>query len=233
VQVELTDDGDGSVRLPVDAITRNEIGDEPGLASRINTGLTTLTSTVSSVLSRSITPPADGYVLALAQCVARISHTQGTATSGAAGLSEDGVTFGSAQDVNIQISSNAAGGSYSTPLHVNAVFAVTGGVAKTIHLVGSEASGVIDLEDVSLTLLYVPTAYGTVSETLVATDAGENDPATAPQTLAEIDTERLESRRANDDRIANELAAMAVRQATLEQELAAMRAELAAAGARR
>jgi hypothetical protein len=172
-----------------------------------------LTATVASVLSRTITPPEDGYVLALGQCVARINHTNGTGTSGAIGLSDDGVAFGTAQDVNLQISANAGSGSYSLPAHLNGVFPATAGVPLTIHLVGSEASGVIDIEDTSLTLLYVPTAYGSVSQTLLAASDGEDLPARGAQTPGELLAEKLASQEANTAR--------------LEQELATMRSEYA------
>ncbi|MBK7047555.1 MAG: hypothetical protein IPH48_13825, partial [bacterium] len=162
--IELNRDSDISVRFPVGGINAVESFNEPGLAAANNTGTVVLTATVASVLSRTITPPEDGYVLALGQCVARINHTNGTGTSGAIGLSDDGVAFGTAQDVNLQISANAGSGSYSLPAHLNGVFPATAGVPLTIHLVGSEASGVIDIEDTSLTLLYVPTAYGSVSQ---------------------------------------------------------------------
>ena len=180
-----------------------------------------LTATVASVLSRTITPPGGGYVLALGQCVARINHTNGTGTSGAVGLSDDGVAFGTAQDVNLQISANAGSGSYSLPAHLNGVFPATAGVPLTIHLVGSEASGVIDIEDVSITLLYVPTSYGTVSPTLLATDNGEKGAAQGTQSAAVIADEIAASRHANDGRIAAETAAQFAAHAARLAELEA------------
>jgi hypothetical protein len=211
--IELNRDSDISVRFPVGGINAVESFNEPGLAAANNTGTVALTATVASVLSRTITPPEDGYVLALGQCVARINHTNGTGTSGAIGLSDDGVAFGTAQDVNLQISANAGSGSYSLPAHLNGVFPATAGVPLTIHLVGSEASGVIDIEDTSLTLLYVPTAYGSVSQTLLAASDGEDLPARGAQTPGELLAEKLASQEANTAR--------------LEQELATMRSEYA------
>ncbi len=205
--------GNSSVRLPADAISASEMQNEPGVASANNTGIVALTATVASVLSRTITPPGSGYVLAFGQCVARINHTNGTGTSGAVGLSDDGVAFGTAQDVNLQISANAGSGSYSLPAHFNGVFQATAGTPMTIYLVGSEASGVIDIEDTSLTLLYVPTAYGSVSQTLLAASDGEDLPARGAQTPGELLAEKLASQEANTAR--------------LEQELATMRSEYA------
>lgn len=221
--ITLDETQDNSVRFPIGSISAVESFNEPGLAAANNTGIVALTATVASVLSRTITPPEDGYVLALGQCVARINHTNGTGTSGAVGLSDDGVAFGTAQDVNLQISTNAGSGSYSLPAHFNGVFPATADAPLTIHLVGSEASGVIDIEDVSLTLLYVPTSYGTVSGTLLATDNGEKSAAQGTQSAAVIADEVAASRRANDDRIAAEtaaqLAAHTARLAELEARL--------------
>jgi hypothetical protein len=220
-EIDLTATGDATVSLPVGSLNAAELANEPGLAAANNTGVVALTATVASVLSRTITPPGGGYVLALGQCVARINHTNGTGTSGAVGLSDDGVAFGTAQDVNLQISANAGSGSYSLPAHLNGVFPATAGVPLTIHLVGSEASGVIDIEDVSITLLYVPTSYGTVSPTLLATDNGEKGAAQGTQSAAVIADEIAASRHANDGRIAAETAAQFAAHAARLAELEA------------
>ncbi|MBK8165074.1 MAG: hypothetical protein IPK64_03805 [bacterium] len=212
--IDLTAVGDRAVSFPLAGLNALELANEPGLAAANNTGSVALTATVASIISRTITPPADGYVLALGQGVGRIAHTSGTATSGAVGLSDDGLNFGTAQDVNLQISSNAASGSYSLPVHLNGVFAATAGTPLTIYLVGIESSGVIDIEDTSLTLLYVPTSYGSVSQTLLAAGDGEDLPARAAQSRAEIAAERETSQRADVER--------------LERELVAMRSELTA-----
>lgn len=110
--------GDESVRLPTDAIRGTETLDEPGLASKKDTALyDVILPTPRSMISRTITPPADGYVLALGQAAVRIAHTQGTSTDGAIDLSDDGFNFGGAQDVNLQITSNAPSANYSLPAH--------------------------------------------------------------------------------------------------------------------
>jgi hypothetical protein len=152
----------------------------------------------------------------------RITHTNGTATSGAVGLSDDGVSFGTAQDMNVMLSGNAPSGSYAIPAHVNGVFPVSRSVPKTIHIVATEATGDIQLEDLSLTLLYVPTSYGTVTQTLVGPPGGngeESNLSRGPQTPAEIAAERVESGEANRAGIAAELAAMQARLDELRREV--------------
>jgi hypothetical protein len=143
--------------------------------------------------------------------VARITHTSGTGTSGAVGLSDDGVNFGTAQDMNVMLASGSPSGSYAIPAHVNAVFPAEKGVAKTIHIMASESSGDIELEDISLSLLFVPTAYGTVSASFTDQGHGEAEAsvsARGAQTPGEIEAERVESQRWNTERIERELAEM-------------------------
>lgn len=216
--------GDDTVRLPAGAINATETRNEPGLASAYNSAFVSLTSTIGSALSRTITPPAGGFVLALGQCVARINHTTGTATNGSVGLSDDGVIFGSAQDVNLLIPAGAASGAYSLPAHFNGVFTAVAGQALTVHIVAIEASGAIDLEDLSLTLLYVPTSYGAVSATLVAQSDGEDAAARGAQSTGEILAEKLASQEADAARLERELAAMRDAHAALRAELEARRA---------
>lgn len=225
IDIDLGVVGDGSVQLPRDAVSASEVLDEPGLASNNDTGLTALTSaTPASVISRTITPPANGYVLALGQSAIRVTHTQGTSTEGAIGLSDDGTSFGTAQDVNVQISSNAPSGPYAIPAHVNGVFTVSGGVPKTIHIVAVEANGNINVEDLSLTLLFVPTSYGTVDPTLMIPAGVDRDETPhAPQSGADIRAEVEESRQWNTERMARELAEIQAQVERLRREVAQAR----------
>jgi hypothetical protein len=224
VFIDLAQEFDDSVGFPVGGINSVESFNEPGLASVTNTNFTSMNTAVASILSRTLTPPANGFVLALGQSVARITHTSGTATSGALGLSDDGIGFGTAQDVNVAIATGAASGSYAIPVHLNGVFPATAGTPVTVHLMGTEASGVIDVEDVSLTLLYVPTSYGTVSPTLLAVGDGEDAPARGPQTPGEVLSEKLASQEANAARLEQELAAMHAAHLALRAEMEAARA---------
>lgn len=220
-------EGDESALLLQDAVSSLELGDEPGLASSRNSNFVALTSTSpQSVIFRTITPPGDGYILSLGQTVARITHVTGTGTSGAVGLSEDGLGFGTAQDLNVMIASGAASGSYAIPAHVNAVFPAEEGVAKTIHIMASETSGDIELEDISLTLLFVPTAYGIVGLSFTDPAPGEGESsvtAQGTQTPGEIEAERAESQRSNTERIERELAEI---RAQMEARLEALELRL-------
>lgn len=103
----------------------------------------------------------------------------------------------------------------------------TEGAPVTVHLMGSETSGAIEIEDISLTLLYVPTSYGTVSPTLLAVGDGEDALARGPQTPSEVLSEKLASQEANAARLEQELSAMQAAHLALRAEMDAARAAMA------
>jgi hypothetical protein len=181
-----------------------------------------LTGPLQVLVSRSITPPRDGYILALGQISTRITHTVGTATSCVVGLSDDGTSYAYAQDMNIQISSQAPSGQYSIPVGLNSVFAATAGQPLTVYIVAEELSGYVLLEDFSLTLLYVPTAYGLVDLALAMGSDGDPDTGDlleAPLTQGEIDAERANSVHWNAERIQREIAEMRNQIAELQRRM--------------
>jgi hypothetical protein len=211
VDLDASRDGDASVRVPGDAISALEMLNEPGIACNNNTGTMELTGPIQVLVSRTITPPGNGYILAIGQTSTRITHTVGTGTSCIVGLSDDGTSYAYAQDMNIQISSQAPSGQYSIPVGLNSVFAASADVPLTVYIVAEELSGYVLLEDFSLTLLYVPTAYGTVDLALARGDGSDSDASDAlgaPMTQSEIDAERTESQRWNAERIQREITEM-------------------------
>ncbi len=211
VELDAGQDGDASVRVPLDAISALEMLNEPGIACNNNTGTMELTGPIQVLVSRTITPPGNGYILAIGQISTRITHTVGTGTSCVVGLSDDGTSYAYAQDMNIQISSQAPSGQYSIPVGLNSVFAAVIDQPLTVSIIAEEISGYVLLEDFSLTLLYVPTAYGSVDLALARGDGVDQDGSgtlEAPLTQSEIDAERAESQRWNAERIQREITEM-------------------------
>jgi len=151
-----------------------DIADEPGVAS-ITEGASALAldGTVQILLSRSIVAPAAGYVLAIATAQVRVSHTLGTSSNANFGVSSSGVLPPN-QDVNVLITSNAASGTYDQAVTVHGLFSTVGG-GDVFFFLGQEFSGGFggySVSELQFTLIYFPTAYGTVVET-AAPSGGE------------------------------------------------------------
>jgi hypothetical protein len=216
--------GNSSVSLPADAIGASEVLDEPGTAAAWNTGTVVLTGggTVDNVIARTITPPAGGYILAMAGAYTQVSHVSGTNSYMLLGLNDSATGYGSAQDVDFQLPGAMPTGTYYVPLHFSAVFPASAGVATTIYLNAEEITGSLYLSDISLNLVYLPTMYGTTSTQGIEPALDERSlPAASPLTPLEIDVERSDSGRVNADRIQRELDDVRARLERLQTEVAA------------
>jgi hypothetical protein len=216
---------DASVQLPNNAISAAEILDEPGVASDAVSAITSLTSGYMTLMSRSLTTPAAGFVLAIASMQVNVQHTSGTNSVAEFGVSDAVGGLPANQDVMLQFSGSVPSGSYAWPVSVHGLFEVTTAGSHTFYLIASEVAGNISVGDIQLTTVYFPTAYGTVTPTVVT--AGASDDASAPRTggltPSELAAERAGSEAANNARIERELAAMRERLGRLETELAAER----------
>lgn len=211
---------DNSVTLPSNAISHGEILDEPGVASSTYSGTSILlTGGVDVLLSRSITVPASGYVLVVGTLNAWISHSNGTTSWGDFGVSDNVSALPDNQGVTLQQSSGAATGIYYFPVTVHGLFSVTAG-SNTFHLLGDEGGGDLRVREMQLSIIYIPTAYGTVSPTLASARPAEqeDDASGSPMTAAEVEAQRLESEAFNASRIERELAEMRTRLEALERE---------------
>jgi len=203
--------GNASVVLPASSIAAAEILDEPGAASYSNgTSVVSLSSSAfTAICSRTITTPASGYVLAIATCQGSAQHTSGSYSTAEFGVSSSSSSFPTNQDVLWDLSTSLPTATYSWPLTLHGLFEIPSGGSYTFYFLGYEYAGVISVYDVQFTLLYVPTAYGTVQPMLAgapqkdrdAVERGSIDEAFAA-------SERSESEAANAARIERELAAM-------------------------
>jgi hypothetical protein len=221
--------GDASVVLPNDAISSTEISNEPGVASAtMGTGSIVLDGTVQKLLSRSITVPASGYVLALATCWAEIHHSNGSWSGANFGVSDVSTSFPSNQDVPIAIGPVAPSATYDIPASPHGLFSVGSAGTYTFYLLGQRFyTDNVYANDIQLTLVYIPTAYGTVTPTL-ASATGVTADKTRPRhslTQAEIEAEKLDSQAANQARIERELVRMREEIEAMKEELAREREE--------
>lgn len=215
--------GDASANFLTGAVTRTEIGDEPGVASNtLGVSSIVLGGGVEVLLSRSIVVPNSGYVLVIASAFAYAAHTNGTPSSAIFGVSDASSSFPANQDVDFYFSSTASSGTRYLPITVHGLFYVPSAGTYTYYFLANETGGYIGAGDLQLTVVYFPTAYGTVLATL--TDGSgrtiEEGEERGAMTEAEIAAERAESKAANDARIAGEIDDMQRRLSELESLLA-------------
>lgn len=158
--------GDPSVLLPIDAVNATEILNESGVANDLSTSTSSLSGTPSTLATQTITVPTDGYVLAIGSLQVNLVHSNGTQTYGEFGISQTNNSFPSHQDMAMIIPSSAPTGTFHLSTTVSGIFTVTAG-AQTFYLLGEENSGVVSANDKNLSLLFVPTNYGTVTSNIL------------------------------------------------------------------
>ena len=183
---------EGPVDLPVDAIQASEIRDEPGVASALASGGLSLSGSVDVLLARSITVPAGGYVQVIGTLQANVGHTSGIQTHVQFGVSDSLSFLPANQDVSFLREAGLPTGTMFVPVTVHGLFAVGPGM-HSFSLLGLEFGGVVSTQNMQLTLLYVPTAYGSVVSTLQG--PGPLTPAdVAAERQAELDRVQAYSR---------------------------------------
>jgi len=180
--------GDSAVVLPTGAIDRLEILDEPGVAHGgfdteicgfASCDCADLPSIATDLEIRTITAPSTGWVLAIATIGLQINHTFGTTSTAFFGISKTSATFDRDPIPDATIPAGAAGGQYEIPVTIHTLISVSAG-ANTFYLVSRQGSGFCEYCEVELTLVYLPTAYGS---TLAASSSGSGDPTESVEPL--------------------------------------------------
>ncbi len=207
--------GDVAAILPQSSISSAELLNEPGLANRYADGLGVSIDPlfVDSVYQRTIIAPADGYIVAIATMELFIDRTLTIADTGAVfSLATAPNTFQRSLEFPFTVAAPLPVGEYASTMTIHATFPVTSG-ETTIHINAREVNlGDTTVGDIELTLIYIPTAYGSVG-----TAAGRPGDPSAPIVF----DEPAASRAANDARTAAELQ-------DLRQQVAELRALIAA-----
>jgi hypothetical protein len=166
-----SDARDASVDLPEEAIDALETLDEPGIASAASPGVYNFTGSIQSVCIRSLTAPADGYIFAEGTVEVRINHVHGTDSTIYVGLTDDFPNYPAPMPFIEKIDYSAPTGEYFRAVTVSGVFTAYAGLTKTIRIACRRFQGSTgSIVGENLTLLYFPTAYGTV-ETIDAKKA--------------------------------------------------------------
>jgi hypothetical protein len=215
---DMNQTGDASVSLPVDAISSQEMLDEPGVASANGTTTVFLTGAFDPLLSRTITSPSSGYCLVIGTLEVDVMHTNGTTSSADFGVSNNSGSLPGTQDVPVEIPPAAATGTYRFPVTVHGLFNVGGASPTTFYIVGHKLSGNYSFADIQLSVAFFPTSYGTVSPTGAQQSATD---AVVGQVVspADIAREQRESELEHRARVDRELSDMRARLLALQSQL--------------
>ncbi len=163
--------GDDTVRLRDDSLSAEERLDEPGVASQALNLSTVPGFGVTTLASRSLTVPADGYVLVMATSQITVSHGNETADWMSFGVSDQFDQLPINQDVGLRIPDTAPSANMTQPITVHGLFSVSAGFHTFYLLVDRFSGGSVLSFDTRLTLTYLPSAYGVVSSTNLASEA--------------------------------------------------------------
>jgi len=208
--------GNESVVLPSNAIWSIEMFDEPGVASVNQSSSTVLDGTVQTLSTRTINVPSQGYCLVIGTVEAQLTHTNGVTSSALFGVSDAAGVFPTTQGLSMTVSASAPTGTYIQPVTVQAVFSVFGG-NNTFYLLGDENAGSFQTAKRQLSILYVPTAYGTVSVPGPAAIVGNGQAAVSP--------EAREAEAFHRARLDREMATMQAQMDELRQKLERVESE--------
>lgn len=212
--------GNSSVALPTDAISSAETFDEPGVASIGQSVTTVMDGTVQTLLQRSISVPAAGYCLVMGTVEAQFFHVNLATTQAIFGVSDQAGILPATQDFNLLMPPNAPSGTYVIPVTVHGLFQVSAG-PNTFYFLGDETAGNAQYADVQMSIIYIPTAYGTVTPTLPAGGVADLS-APAPGFGA---SEKLEAEAFHRARVEREMVVMREQMEELKRQLERVDAE--------
>ena len=216
--------GSDAVSLPTSAVEAVEILNEAGSANATDSSPVSLVSGFNTTLSRSITAPSDGFVIAIATGELTTAHTAGSTSNVQFAVSRSCASPSAppvTQQQNTRIPSSAPTGSYGDIMSVHGLFQVSAGTTtfcNVVQLIGSTSASI---DDQNLSLLFVPSAYGVIQSNLTDEPGGREEDALAqaPLTAGDVQAERAASIQANEERVLAEMAAMRARMAELEASM--------------
>jgi len=206
------------------SVQSDDIIDEPGVAAYSGAFYVYLNDLdYTTLCSLTINCPAEGYVMAVAH--GRIAtlpqHTTGTNSYAIVGISDNPTYLPGNQDLDFQIDSAAASGTYSFPFGMTSMFTVPSAGSYTYYYLAYEYSGSVSVADMQFNLVYFPTAYGTVDPVPPPVKSSENDVFYRPNDLPrkEVNTAQTEPGASEIDRLKQELAAMRARIEAIQQRI--------------
>ncbi len=211
--------GDGSVILPANSVSSGEILDEPGVAN-IHADALAVPSSTGALVSRSITVPGPGYVIAMAQGDLSISHVTGTSSNYLYGVTQSPTSLPGDQDVQTELPANVPTGLFDFSASAHGLFTVNAAGTYTFYFSAMKLSGAnATMYDTQLTLMYFPTNYGTVVSNITAPGA----PHVVPDRPASEAMPPMNETEIRDEQSAE----IARHQASVNAQLNSMRAQVA------
>jgi len=213
---DMSQEGENSVWLPNESVSSAETSDEPGVASYTSQYGVGLGTSLTTIASQSITTPGAGYILVIATCNLGIAHVNGVASHGVIGTSDNDLSFPDNQNLYVDYPATAATGSYFVPATCHGLYYNAYGGTFTYYLLGIRTTGGYNSFENQLSLVYIPTAYGSVQPTLAGARSSTEKTLGAALTAQDVATQRSASEAANTARIEKELREMKARLAALE-----------------
>jgi len=209
------DNPDERVVLPASSVSALELGNEPGVASSTNSNPGEfLPTTFTPITTRTITCPSSGYLFVVGS--AGIGMTGNGQNVVYFGLSLDGSTLYNGQSV-YKYNTNNVGDEASTMTMTQVIPVGRGDTTVSIIARSTNPSFGYYGGAAELSILFVPTSYGGISERVGPGEMPFSElspaPGSAPMTAV------IEDRPANLDRVMT-------RQRELEAEVAELRAKL-------
>lgn len=154
-----------SAKVLDNSLLAADLVDEPGVAFLEGETTDNLYATPISMAGRTITVPAAGYVVAMANATISIAHAPGSPDEALVSISAVSGTHDTGNQRAVRLSNLFSdSGTYRFCLYVQQVFSVASAGSHTYYLVGSGTSGgTLSSPEHSLLLFYVPTSYGGIS----------------------------------------------------------------------
>jgi hypothetical protein len=217
-------DADDAVALFANSISSQEAIAEAGVAfNQWGVAVSIGPGSVGTVLSRSLTTPDDpwthGHVLAIATATVYFYHMNGTQSWVDLEVSDTEGSFPFGVVSSVSLPADAPSGMYYFPMTTHAVFEITTPGDNTFYLLAQPAGDLSAfILGPKLTLVYLPTAYGSVTPIQTAGVGGEVGQR-GSMSAADIAAEQAEARAFHQARVDRELAA-------IRDELEAVKAQL-------
>lgn len=151
----------GSSEVSDASLSSVDLLDEPGVANHKSAVGTPLNTVPQNLLSRNIIAPAAGYVLVIATVNVSMIASQTESRSCDFGVSTQSGTFANVQRMSVRVPSSQVEGSHYQIVTMHGLFATSGG-SDTFYLLGESFSDDFVVYERQLSLIYFPTAHGTV-----------------------------------------------------------------------